>query len=225
MAIVDLFFPKKCLNCGKEGTYICSACIGKLSGLKQICLECTRPSVDGMTHVRCKRPWGLDGLVFLWPYQGVVRQAILKLKYKFALEVARELAGHVVNNLKERKVALPLDSVFVSIPLYWYRKNWRGFNQVEEVGKLVAKSMNWDFQPDLLVRKRLKRPQTDLKKEERTENVRGVFALNPKLSNVRGYRSIVLFDDVLTTGATIKEAAKVLKRSGAKSVWGLTIAR
>jgi len=178
-----------------------------------------------MTHVRCKRPWGLDGLVFLWPYEGVVRKALLKLKYKFALEVARELAKHTVNTLKERKVALPLQSSFVPIPLYWLRKNWRGFNQVEEVGKLVTKSMNWDFQPDLLVRKRLKRPQTDLKKDERTKNVQGVFSVKHHNSSFVIPDSIILFDDILTTGATINEAAKVLKRNKVKQVWGLTIAR
>ncbi|MFV1917349.1 MAG: ComF family protein [Patescibacteria group bacterium] len=223
MAIVDLLFPKKCLNCGRDRSYVCLSCLSKLFELKQTCFECGRPSVDGMTHERCKLPWGLDGLVFLWPYQGVIRQAIIKLKYKFALEIAKELSDHITDHLQKRSVALPLDATLLPIPLYWYRKNWRGFNQVEEIGKLVTNNMNWDFQSDLLVRKRLKKPQTDLKKDERAENIRGVFTLNPnyQLQSI----SYMLFDDVLTTGATIKEAAKVLKRNGAKDVWGLTIAR
>lgn len=223
MSIVDLLFPRSCLSCGKDGSYACLSCLSKLSELKQICFECRRPSVDGMTHERCKRPWGLDGLVFLWPYQGVIRQAIIKLKYKFALEIAKELSGFITDHLQKRSVALPLRATLLPVPLYWYRKNWRGFNQADVIGKLVANRMEWDFRSDLLVRKRLKRPQTDLKRDERAENIRGVFTLNPNYQLQS--TSYILFDDVLTTGATMKEAAKVLKRSGAKSVWGLTIAR
>jgi ComF family protein len=179
----------------------------------------------------------LDGLVFLWPYGGVVRKAILGLKYKYASQVAGELASHAVEYLQKRKVVLPIKSTLVSIPLYWFRENWRGFNQVEEIGKLVASSMQWGFRGDLLIRKKLARPQTELRGKERRENIRGVFSLNPnyklRITNYppgqrpsrAGGQSLILFDDVLTTGATMKEAAKVLKRSGAKKVWGLTIAR
>ncbi len=223
MAIADILFPKACLNCKDSGKYICRDCLGKLYHLKQICVDCTRPAMDGATHVKCQRPWGLDGLVFLWPYGGVIRKAILGLKYKYAKEIAIELGEYAVKHLEKRKVVLPKKAVVLPVPLYFLRQNWRGFNQAEEIGKLIAGSMNWDFQPEILVRKKLKKPQTDLKKEQRLKNIRGAFSLNPncKLDDT----SYILFDDVYTTGATIKEAVKVLKRNGAKTVWGLTIAR
>ena len=225
MSIADLLFPKKCLECGREGSYICASCIAKLKTLSQVCIECGRPSIDGMTHVACKRPLGLDGLIFIWPYGGVVRKALLALKYKYAKQIAEELAQYSLLFLRKRYVILPPESTLIPIPLYWYRENWRGFNQTEEIGKLISKEMDWDFQPELLIRKRLKRPQAQLKKEERSKNIRGAFSLNPHYSSFIIHNSVILFDDVLTTGSTLKEACKVLKRKGAKNVWGLTIAR
>jgi len=224
--ITDLFFPKKCLECGRAGSYICASCIAKLETLSQVCIVCGRPAIDGMTHVSCKRKLSLDGLIFVWPYGGVVRKAILALKYKYAKEIAEELASYCVLFLQKRKVVLPPKSTLIPIPLYWYRENWRGFNQVEEIGKLVAKDMNWDFAPDIIVRKHLKKPQAQLRKEERSKNIRGVFSLNPKIQPlIINHQSLILFDDVFTTGSTLKEATKVLKRNGVKNVWGLTIAR
>ena len=95
--------------------------------------------------------------------------------------------------LQKRKVILPSKSVLVPVPLYWYRENWRGFNQTEEIGKLIAKEMDWGFEPEILVRKRLKRPQAQLKKEERGKNIRGVFSLNPKIQPlIINHQSLIL---------------------------------
>ncbi len=241
MGITDLLFPKECLSCKKPGRYVCLDCLNKLPTLRQICVKCGRPAVDGMTHTRCRRPWGLDGLVFIWPYGGVIRKAILGLKYKYAKEIAKELAEYTVMYLRKRKAVLPKTSTFIPIPLYFLRQNWRGFNQVEEIGKLIAPKMKWEYREDILIRKRFKKPQAGLKKDERSKNIRGVFALNPNLSpatryqlltpkrkaslNSKSQASLILFDDILTTGSTMKEAARVLKRNGAEKVWGLTIAR
>ncbi len=198
----------------------------KVKRSAQICINCEKAAIDGMTHVKCKRPLGLDAFVSLWRYQGVIRQALLKLKYKFALEIANELVIHIDNFIQRNGLVFPNKPVLVPIPLHRLRSNWRGFNQAEKIGKLLSLRLNWEFMPDLLKRKRLTRPQTELKGRERRENVRGVFSLNPThRSLITENRSLILFDDVFTTGATIKEATKVLKRNGVKKVWGLTIAR
>lgn len=223
MGVVDLLFPKQCLNCKRKGRYVCSECIVRTPKPRQICPVCERPSVDGMTHAKCRRPLSLDGLTSVFSYNGIVRKAILGFKYKFALEVAKELADYMQGYLLKETLYLPKDPVLIPVPLFWLRSNWRGFNQAEVIGKIVAEKMGWKYQPGLLIRKKLKRPQTELKKDERSENVRGVFALNP--SYKLQATSYVLFDDVYTTGSTLKEAAKVLKRNRARQVWGLTIAR
>ncbi len=229
MGIIDLVFPRSCLGCKKSGVYICALCIQKLQELTPLCAVCEKASVDGVTHFKCKRPLGLDGLLTLWPYEGVVRRAIIGLKYKYAREVGDELRKYASKELEKYLPILPKDIILVPIPLYWYKENLRGFNQTAFLGKFISQKVGWDFLPDLLVRKRHTRAQTELRSEERKKNIRGVFSLNPiyKLPAT----SYFLFDDVYTTGSTIKEACKVLKTclrrqgSGAGKVWGLTIAR
>jgi len=167
----------------------------------------------------------MSGLVHLWPYGGVVRKAILGLKYKYATEIAKELSSNITSEVKSNRVALPKKATLVPIPLHKKRKNWRGFNQVEEIGKLVSEAVGWEFVPDMLVRRELRTPQTELKREQRKKNIKGAFALNPIYDIHNTKYDIILFDDVYTTGSTLKEAAKVLRRNGSGDVFGLTIAR
>jgi ComF family protein len=227
MGLADLIFPRLCLGCKKEGRYLCDTCLQKVWFPKPICPVCTRASIDGMTHIRCQRPQNLDGLISLWRYDGVVRKAILGLKYKFALEIAHELADLVIDVLKNHNSSFIFHNSFilVPIPLHWQRENWRGFNQEREIGKIMARKIGWKFIPDLLIRKSSTVPQAELKREQRLTNVRDVFTLNSNYKILNTKYSILLFDDVWTTGSTMREAAKVLKRNGFKHVWGLTLCR
>jgi len=224
MGILDLFFLKSCLGCNRSGRYICEDCLRKVRIPLAVCPECLRVSINGMTHPKCLRQEGLNGHVSLWNYEGVVRRAILTLKYKHAKDIAKELSEYITRKLP-RGIFKLKDPILVPIPLFWLRENWRGFNQSELVGKMVAESFGWRFEPKLLVRSKMKVPQTDLKREERLLNVRGIFSLNPKFSSSLTQNSYILFDDVWTTGSTLKEAASVLKRNGARKVFSLTLAR
>ncbi|MCK4588461.1 ComF family protein [Candidatus Woesebacteria bacterium] len=191
----------------------------------EICPECKIHSFRGKTHKLCKKPHGLDGAFSVWQYKRVIRKAILGLKYRFVPEIAKELAKAFVSEIKKRPLQLN-KPILVPVPLHPRRKRWRGFNQSEEIGKILAQNMKWEFRSDLLIRKKSTQPQTELKRSQRKHNVKGVFVLNPKYQSlITSHRALVIFDDVWTTGSTIKEAARVLKRKGAKSVWGLTISR
>jgi len=190
MGMIDFIFPKKCLECGREDKYICEDCIRKVD---------------------------LGGPNSIWRYQGVVRKAIIAIKYKFATEIADELVGYI--NLPSSQNCL------VPIPSHWYKQNFRGFNQAELLGEKLAKKMDWKFIPDLLIKTHSTPPQVGLKGMPRRQNLRGVFVFNPHYPPITNHWSLVLFDDVLTTGSTLKEAAKVLKEAGVKKLWCLTIAR
>lgn len=208
MDLFNFLFPKKCLECGKEGKYICSACIKKVQprGLNVI---------NGMK------------VYSVWKYEGVIRKAIIALKYKYATEIAEELINHLTIQLSNHEHFFPKNAILVPVPLHWYRKNFRGFNQAEEIGKMLAKKMGWKFIPDLVIRKKFTAPQTELSGPARRRNLKDVFALNPNYlsTDLLIYSSIIVFDDVATTGSTLKEAAKALKGSGAQKIFGLTIAR
>jgi len=224
MNLLDLVFPKTCLECGSQGKYLCEKCLGKLRLLKPVCPYCGKPSIDGFTHVKCRKVYGLDGLTSIWDYEGAVKKAILALKYKYSTEVGKELAAVFIRELE--KINPIVKGVLVPIPIHWHRENVRGFNQSEEMGNQVARLMNWEFTPDLLVKVRPTSSQAELSVEERKQNLKDVFAINPiHRSPFINLKSVVVFDDVFTTGSTLHEAAKTLKRAGVQKVWGLTIAR
>lgn len=165
----------------------------------------------------------LQDTLSIFKYEGVIRKAIIALKYKYSTEIAKELADSCIKNLKSMNLTAK-SYLLIPIPLHWHRQNIRGFNQAEEVGKLVAKGMNWKYESNLLVKKVSTKPQVGLKSSTRSENLKGVFSLNPNYVLSTVY-PVLIFDDVFTTGSTIREATKVLKCVGIKKVLGLTIAR
>jgi len=226
MSILDLIFPKTCLGCRKEGRYLCDNCLAKVKLLKPACPYCEKASIDGFTHAKCKKKYGLDGLTSVWDYEGVVKKAIMALKYKYSTEVGKELSDRFILSLKSpnSRFLIPNSSVLVPIPIYWHRENVRGFNQSVEIGKLVAEELGLRFVPDLLIKIKSTIPQATLSVADRKQNLKDVFSLNPTYIQYT-IPNILVFDDVFTTGSTLKEAAKVLKRARVEKVWGLTIAR
>ena len=112
-----------------------------------------------------------------------------------------------------------------AIPLHWMRQNWRGFNQSKVLAGSIANAMGLQVL-DTLRRKKITKTQKDLKREDRIKNMDRAFSLSPVVekTGVRGI-SFILVDDVTTTGSTLLEAAKVLKRNGAQKVFCLTVAR
>ena len=225
MDFLDLLFPKHCCCCGKFGTYLCDGCrISQPLHFPQVCPKCERPAVDGRTHPGCQTPWALDGATFIFRYQKPIAQLLKQLKYRFGRDLSNLIVRWSMEELK--KLSVPKSAILLPIPLHPWRDNWRGFNQAEILGQEIAHNMGWDFRNDILVRTKFRKPQTEVKEsKKRRVNVRGVFSISPNAPITQLPSNLILFDDVWTTGATIKEAGKVLKRRGAKFVWALAIAR
>jgi len=224
MGLFDLIFPKNCLECGKNGKYICNICLEKTSKSLQLCPVCAKFSLNGKTHTLCNKPLGLDGLISFWKYEGVIRKAILALKYKFAEDITKELSVLGSNELENYKLQIK-NCILIPIPLHKRRKNWRGFNQAEVLGEKISNQLSWGYENEILVRKLASTPQVKLGKNERLRNLSGKFAVNKSKVDSSQFvdKTIILFDDVWTTGATMRESCKTLKRSGVKNVWGLTL--
>ncbi len=221
--LLDLVFPPRCVGCGRLGRYICAHCHKTLVVRSDLCPECDRPAIDGFTHPRCIRSYGLDGLTTVFSNHGVMKKAIKVLKYR----LVSDLAGSMINLIPEKCLASIKRQTWVvyPIPLHFQRLRWRGFNQTQLLAKFIAKRLNMELADGLLVRKLKRTPQAEIKsRDERIKNARGLFAISSKFKT-RKMLNILLIDDVWTTGATMKEATKVLKRNAVKKVWGLTLAR
>jgi len=168
----------------------------------------------------------MDGVVRVVAYRGIVRRIIAKIKYR----LVADMVGTVVETVVSLSDLAPIDQkkwLVVPVPLSAARKRWRGFNQAEEIGRRVAAEFGWDY-GEVLVRVVDTKPQVSMKdREKRLANVKGAFEISNKLqvtSYKLGQKNILLIDDVWTTGATMRECAKVLKRAGVGEVWGLAAA-
>lgn len=153
------------------------------------------------------------------PYDGPAGAAIRLLKFAGKKKMAPLLAASLAPLAAELKKTYRLDTM-VPVPLHPLRRRERRFNQAEEVGRRVAVSIGVELCGRGLVRTRHTRPQVELKGEERLANVRGAFAAREDFSGKR----ILLIDDVITTGATVDECGRVLRKAGAEAVISLAAA-
>lgn len=223
--VLDLFFPARCVECGSVGGYICVRCRKTIEVRSLHCPECDRRAVDGATHPACKKAWGLDGLTTVFYNRGVLKKAIKQLKYRFVAHEAETLIAFVPAATLQMISSQMSPSFIYPIPLHKDRLKWRGFNQSEKLAQQLSIKMNLPLVSGLLERKQKRIPQADIsKREERIKNAQGLFEIAPTIQ-VSKYTSVILFDDIWTTGATMKEATKVLKRHGVERVWGMTLAR
>lgn len=229
MNLLDLLFPRHCLGCGKTGGYFCPSCLNLIAvAPDRICPVCQKGSFGGLTHPGCLTDQGFDGLTTIFPYGGLIEKAIKKIKYQFVTDLAGELTELFLSFCGEDEAFARFcrgKPVLVPIPLHPQRLRWRGFNQSALLGRLIAENLRLPFWPDLLVRVKNTRPQVELDKKDRRNNIGGAFRISSNFKLPTKNDEFILFDDVWTSGATLREAAKVLKRSGAKKVWGLALAR
>jgi ComF family protein len=142
-------------------------------------------------------------------------------KYNSIRALGQELAGIICERLKNN---LPNgEKIVIPIPLHFRKERERGFNQALFLAQIISQKLNLPLEKNILVRKKNTKAQIELKKRERIKNLHLAFVCSlPK--KVRG-KTILLIDDVTTTGTTLNEAARVLRRSGARQVWGVTIAQ
>lgn len=209
---LDLFFPKFCLSCQKEGDYICEDC---------------RALLDISSNHRIFKTKYLDDLYFPLVYKNpITKKIIQKFKYfPFVKDLSGLLSSFIIDHFKliEKSPDYFKDFIILAIPQTERRLKWRGFNQSVEIGKELAKYFNIEFFEDALIKTKETERQIELSAAERKENIKGAFSI--KNGDLIKNRKIVLVDDVYTTGSTMEEAAKILKKAGAKEVIGIVIAR
>ena len=224
MVLVELLFPKMCVGCGKWGAHICAECVNRVRPIGEpICSMCERGSMYGKTHPWCRRTYGVEGLVSAITYTGIGRKLVQRFKYKYVKDLTPVLV-ELIESFGEVGVLAGKQWFVVPVPLHPRRERWREFNQAEELGEGLARYSGWDVTHEVLVRTRYTTAQMKLSGKKRRKNLIGAFSPGVNRGAVKGKR-VVLVDDVWTTGATIRECVKVLKRIGATEVWGLTLAR
>ena len=225
-------FPEICAVCGCEGSWLCVECGCKIPLAEHgRCHFCRRPASLGVCD-DC-RIHGLDALCPCYDYSyRPLAGMIHDFKYKFARSLARPLGNLLIAGWQlQLQQALGLPSaprwargfdLIVPVPLAQARFNWRGFNQAQELAQLLSVDLGCSLEAAGLERIKNTKAQARLKAQERQRNLEAAFRWQG--GDLQGQK-ILLVDDVLTTGATMAQAAQELKRSGAAIVVGLALAK
>lgn len=211
--------PGSCLLCGIDSSdgLLCPACAADLPMPPTACCpQCADQTTYGERCGAClKEAPHFDLTVAAFHYDFPVDRIIHALKYGHQLAVAKWLGGRLA------KLIAPGEQLILPLPLHAERLRERGFNQSMEIARVIGNCLNLPVDRSSLVRNRATPPQADLPFKERHKNVRGAFEC---LVDMTG-KNIVLIDDVMTTGATLNECARVLKLHGANRVTVAVAAR
>lgn len=223
--LFDLLLPPHCVNCKTLTDWLCQDCLNRISFTTDpVCERCGTPlSTNG--RFGCKQCQNnplqfIDGIRAASYFEdNPIRPAIHFLKYRNHKAIASTLARILVDAF--RRYNLSVD-VIVPVPLHTSRLRERGYNQSELLAAEVGSFLNLPVDTDTLHRIRKTRSQMSLTASERHQNV--VDAFSCRSNNLAG-QTVLLIDDVCTTGTTLDACAAALKDSGALSVWGLTLAK
>jgi len=235
--LLDLLFPRFCINCQIEGAWLCKKCAQLIDIIHaETCPQCEEIHKNNEFCYNCKRKLqqkSLPGIVWAVNYANPLAQKLIHyFKYKFIQETSQDLINLLLKKIDlmpiiQKKIQQSI-SVFLPVPLAKKRLRWRGFNQAEVLARTLCKSLKKDeqcIQTGILKKIKNTKPQAELKKLARKKNVQGAFLAehNPVLKN----KIVFLIDDVATTFSTLLEAHKALIYSNnkPKEVWGLVIAR
>lgn len=221
--LVDAVYPLECVGCGNGGKVICDRCLAGLPALMPpFCEVCAVPG-DFIRCPPCRDATpSFDGIRAPFLYAGAIRQAVLAFKYGGVRAAAPQLGGMLADYLRDNP--LPGDWM-AAVPMHPRRRRERGYNQAELLAREVSRRNGLEYRGDLLVRNRAVAPQAGTATAaERATNVAGSVAVSlPGDGDLDGV-SIIIVDDVATTGNTLEVCAAALKAAGTQSVWGLTLA-
>jgi ComF family protein len=220
--VLDLFLPINCLGCAQEGQFLCPDCF------EQIPLNRKQPLILYRNKQKSRQDFALTGLITASYYNHpLVKQAIHCYKYNLVQDLAKPLGQLMARQLIISNKQLTTNSLLIPVPLHKRRLRWRGFNQAELLALEVSRRLNIAVVNNILIRTKHRLPQVNIKNsQERKENIRKVFQLNPNFKNPPlKNKTIILVDDVSTTSATLEECGRVLKPLKPKEIWGLVVAR
>jgi ComF family protein len=217
---IGIFAPHQCLGCGREGSLLCQACRRGVSPPQAVCYMCQIESAYGRTCRECRSATHspLVSVNCVAEYEGLPKSLLRQLKF----ERSRIAANIIGNWLAEAYGSMiPSDALIVPVPTASSRVRMRGYDQAVLIARAVARRTDGEYKS--LLRRYGAQEQKHASRSLRQTQLQGVFSVK-KSADVVGKR-ILLIDDVLTTGATLNEAATLLRSQGARTIGAIVFAR
>jgi ComF family protein len=214
--------PPRCIVCdapGKAGVDLCVACLAALPRQGPACPRCALPQPDGRLCASClQTPPPVDTAHAAFTYAFPLDRLLPRLKFHGDFAAGRVMALAMADSF----AALPPPQALVPVPLHASRLRTRGYDQALELARPLARALGLPVRCDLLERCKPTRAQSTLDADARQRNLRGAFRLHPE---ARLPTHVALFDDVMTTGATLHAAAAVLRAAGVQRIDAWACAR
>jgi ComF family protein len=212
----ELLFPGYCLICSEVGELVCKKCLKKIPIFEGRCVKCSRKNPLGIICNNCKGRYEPDLAIARFKYKSEAKKLIQNFKYEDVTDLkiifAKELAELIKKSLDFRGYEV------IPIPLSGYKKRYRGYNQAELVSREVSHALGLNL--SLVLRRVAGETELiGLSRVERLKLIKNTFKLSAKPPE-----KVILIDDVITSGATIREATKALKKFGTKRVAAFSIA-
>lgn len=224
MSIIDFIFPRQCVLCSTTGSpavagaYLCKTCKKKLQPHPEICPICHRFSHDYRTCINCRTQKNnyLEGIIIPFVYDNLLKKLIMKLKYFHKTDIGGFLVERLAialqaNQSFQKSKPWTLHSTLITrIPTHRYREYFvKGYNQSELLARKLSEITGI---PRVKIAKKRKhtKTQASLNRESRLKNLKNIFSLIKNLQ-LQGNETILIVDDITTTGSTINELAKLIK--------------
>lgn len=234
-SLVDLLFPPRCGLCHviileKQEKELCRSCRGQIKFIdRPLCSRCGFPfPFPSATERLCgpcisqERPFRYSRQ--LGYYQGRLLEAVHKFKYEKKVALAKPLGRMLARMVNSASLGTDHEAI-VPVPLYLVRLKQREFNQSLLLAKVVGRLLNKPVDYQSLMRVRWTEPQVSLTFTARRKNVRGAFGVKRERKRAIAGRTLLLVDDVMTSGATLEECSRTLLKAGAKAVDAVAVAR
>lgn len=209
--IIRLIYPPKCIFCGKlldikAELEICSSCYKKINFSPDIWLD---------RRVKFQEDVHYDHIICACEYSGIIKKSLVEYKFFGKSGYYRALA-----KILSKKIKLMLNSkkfdIIICVPLHKEREKQRGYNQALLISKVISHDIGIPIKSDILLREMDTRSQSLLNREERHKNIKGAFKIEN--ADIVSGKSVLLVDDIFTTGSTVDECSRVLKGAGAREV-------
>ena len=223
--LLDILYPPRCAGCQRTGSVVCSFCLSQMLPLPTpVCPRCGLPTPQAALCQECRyTPPFITALRAACAYEEPLRACIRALKYDGNTRLAEPLGLLLAQAYRRYDISA---NAMLPVPLHQERLAQRGYNHAALLAQVCARHLHIPYYEHLLVRYRATLSQVGLSPGERRQNVQGAFACAPALARGALYgKTLVIIDDVCTSGATLEACAAPLIAAGARAVWGLALAR